>query len=96
MFIAVKIDTNTVETFRHGIWYAKGNVKQRLDIVPLTLEQFQRYFVAMFEAKKVEPERLQSLILKCEFNRDMVDAPMWKYYIDVVVKEKIEEFQNDL
>lgn len=91
MFIAVKIDTNTAETFRHGIWYAKGDVKQRLDIVPLTLEQFQRYFVAMFEAKKAEPERLQSLILKCESNRDAVDAPLWKLYIDVVVKEKVEE-----
>lgn len=94
MFIAVKIDTNTAETFRHGIWYAKGDVKQRLDIVPLTLEQFQRYFVAMFEAKKAEPERLQSLILKCESTRDAVDAPMWKYYIDVVVSEKVNELQQ--
>ena len=94
MFIAVKIDTNTAETFRHGIWYAKGDVKQRLDIVPLTLEQFQRYFVAMFEAKKAEPERLQSLILKCESNRDMVDAPMWKWYIDVTVTEKINELKE--
>lgn len=94
MFIAVKIDTNTAETFRHGIWYAKGDVKQRLDIVPLTLEQFQRYFVAMFEAKKAEPERLQSLILKCESTRDAVDAPMWKYYIDVVIKEKVAELQS--
>ena len=34
LFIAVRIDTNTAETFRHGIWYAKGDVKQRLDIVP--------------------------------------------------------------
>ena len=42
MFIAVRIDTNTAETFRHGIWYAKGDMKQRLDIVPLTLEQFQK------------------------------------------------------
>ena len=91
MFIAVKIDTNTAETFRHGIWYAKGDVKQRLDIVPLTLAQFQRYFVAMFEAEKATPERLQSLILKCESNRDAVDAPMWKYYIDVVIKEKVDE-----
>ena len=24
MFIAVRIDTNTAETFRHGIWYTKG------------------------------------------------------------------------
>ena len=94
MFIAVKIDTNTAETFRHGIWYAKGDVKQRLDIVPLTLEQFQRYFVAMFESKKAEPERLQSLILKCESHRDIVDAPMWKWYIDVTVNEKVDELRK--
>lgn len=91
MFIAIKIDTNTAETFRHGIWYAKGDVKQRLDIVPLTLAQFQKYFVAMFESEKVSPERLQSLILKCESSRDAVDAPMWKSYIDVVIKEKVDE-----
>lgn len=96
MFIAVKIDTNTAETFRHGIWYAKGDVKQRLDIVPLTLEQFQRYFVAMFEAKKAEPERLQSLILKCESHRDIVDAPMWKWYIDATVNEKVRELHSRL
>ena len=48
MFIAVRIDTNTAETFRHGIWYTKNDVKQRLDIVPLTLGQFRKYFVAMF------------------------------------------------
>lgn len=46
MFIAVRIDTNTAEIFRHGIWYAKGDVKQRLDIVPLTMDQFQKYSVA--------------------------------------------------
>ena len=56
MFIAVRIDTNTAETFRHGIWYAKGDVKQRLDIVPLTLAQYQKYFVAMFQRKQARPE----------------------------------------
>lgn len=96
MFIAIKIDTNTAETFRHGIWYAKGDVKQRLDIVPLTLEQFRKYFVAMFEAKKAEPERLQSLILKCEKNRDLVDAPMWKYHIEVAVSEKVNELRGNM
>lgn len=94
MFIAVKIDTNTAETFRHGIWYAKGDVKQRLDIVPLTLAQFQRYFVAMFETKQVDPDRLRTLILKCESNRDLVDAPIWKLYIDQMVKEKADELRS--
>lgn len=75
---------------------AKGDVKQRLDIVPLTLEKFQRYFVAMFEAKKAEPERLQSLILKCESNRDIVEAPMWKWYIDVTVNEEVDELRSSL
>lgn len=95
MFIAIKIDTNTAETFRHGIWYAKGDVKQRLNIVPLTLAQFQKYFVAMFEAKKATPERLRALILKCEAKRDFLDAPTWKHHIDSVVEEKIELFLNE-
>ena len=80
MFIAVRIDTNTAETFRHGIWYAKGDVKQRLDIVPLTLAQFQKYFVAMFEADKAQPEHLRDLILTCETRRDILEAPAWKQY----------------
>lgn len=92
MFIAVKIDTNTAETFRHGIWYAKGDVKQRLDIVPLTLAQFHRYFVAMFEAEKVDPERLQALIWKCEAKRDFLDAPTWKEHIELTIEEKVELF----
>ncbi len=87
MFIAVRIDTNTAETFRHGIWYAKDDMKQRLDIVPLTLEQFQKYFVAMFESNKTNPENLRDLIVKCESRRDILEAPAWKQYIDTTVSE---------
>lgn len=94
MFIAVRIDTNTAETFRHGIWYAKGDVKQRLDIVPLTLAQFQKYFVAMFEANKAIPEKLRDLILKCESRRDILEAPAWKEYIDTMVSEKSNEITS--
>ena len=82
MFIAVKIDTNTAETFRHGIWYAKGDIQQRLDIVPLTLAQFRKYFVAMFKANKATPERLRDLLINCEITRDILDAPAWKAHID--------------
>ncbi len=96
MFIAVRIDTNTAETFRHGVWYAKGDVKQRLDIVPLTLKQFQRYFVAMFESDKANPERLRDLILKCETRRDILEAPMWKQYIDATVTEKANEIAGGM
>ena len=57
LFLAIRIDTNTAETFRHGIWYAKGDVKQRLDIVPLTLAQFQKHFIAMFASNTAHPDQ---------------------------------------
>lgn len=93
MFIAVRIDTNTAETFRHGIWYAKDDVKQRLDIVPLTLAQFQKYFVAMFDANKANPETVRDLLVECESQRDISEAPFWKKYIDRTVAEKSERLK---
>lgn len=88
MFIAVQIDTNTTETFRHGVWYARGDVRQRLDIVPLTLAQFQTYFTAMFEAGEASPDKLRELLLQCESRRDILTAPAWKRYIHSVVTKK--------
>lgn len=89
LFLAIRIDTNTAETFRHGIWYAKGDVKQRLDIVPLSLEQFRRHFVSMFEGKQARPEHLRDLILQCEMERDNLEAPAWMRYIDDVVTQRV-------
>lgn len=88
LFLAIRIDTNTAETFRHGIWYAKGEVKQRLDIVPLSLEQFRRHFVSMFEGKQARPEHLRDLILQCETERDNLEAPEWMRHIEAVVSER--------
>lgn len=95
MFIAIKIDTNTAETFRHGIWYAKNDRKQRLDIVPLTLEQFRKFFVAMFKAERTTPDRLQELLEKCEEKRELFDAPSWKGYISSVIEEKVKLFLSE-
>lgn len=94
MFIAVKIDTNTAETFRHGIWYARGDVKQRLDIVPLTLSQYREYFMAMFRTGHVNPEKLRELILLCETRRDILNAPRWKSYIGTAINEKISRMEQ--
>lgn len=88
LFLAIRIDTNTVETFRHGIWYTKNDEKQRLDIVPLSLEQFRRHFVSMFESKQAYPEHLRDLILQCETERDNLEAPDWMQYIESVVTQR--------
>lgn len=94
LFLAIRIDTNTAETFRHGIWYAKGDVKQRLDIVPLSLEQFRRHFVSMFEVKQARPEHLRDLILQCETERDNLEAPDWMRHIEAVVSQRIQSFRS--
>ena len=96
MFIAVQINTNTAETFRHGIWYTKDDIKQRLNIVPLTLAQFQKYFVAMFEANMVDPICLRNLVMKCESRRDILEAPAWKQYIDEVIAKGSKALVNSL
>lgn len=95
LFLAIRIDTNTAETFRHGIWYAKGDVKQRLDIVPLSLEQFRRHFVSMFEGKQARPEHLRDLILQCEAERDNLETPDWMRYIESVVDRRVNEFSKE-
>lgn len=94
MFIAVKIDTNTAETFRHGIWYAREDLKQRLDIVPLTLAQYRKYFMAMFRTGHANPEKLRELILMCETRRDILNAPGWKAYIGAAINEKISRMEQ--
>ena len=92
LFIANKIDTNTAETFRHGVWYGKDDIVQRLTIVPLTLKQFQKYFEAMFTANKAHPNRLKDLLLDCNKQRDDLTAPMWKGYIESTVTRYIDSF----
>ena len=86
LFIAVRVDNNTVETFRHGVWYA-GTDKQRLTIVPLTLAQYQDFFVKMFRAHKAEPDRLADLIDRCVAYRDRMEALAWKGHIAKMVSE---------
>ena len=100
LFIAVRIDTNTAETFRHGVWYAKGDKKQRLNIAPFTLAQFQKFFEYMFHSGQATPNKLVEIIDHCVKRRDMMEAPAWKTYIDDVVsygitKQEREETQEN-
>ena len=89
MFIAVRIDTNTAETFRHGVWYAKGDERQRLNIVPISLAQFQIFFERIFRNNQAHPNKLIELIEYCSSKRDMMEAPAWKAHIDSAVRAGI-------
>ncbi len=94
LFIANKINTNTAETFRHSVWYTADDKMTRLDILPLTLEQFCRFFKTMFKTEKVSPDRLKDLILLCKKNRDSLDAPAWKLDIASIVDEQVRMMED--
>lgn len=90
-FIAIKVDMNTTETFRHGVWYASGE-KQRLSILPLTLAQFRKYFVNAFEKGngQASPKQFVKLIDTCMKQRDVMETPDWIKYIDDEVEAGVQ------
>ena len=90
LFIAVKIDMNTAETFRHGIWYTKQEERQELQIVPLTLAQYRTYFNAMFASGNAVPTRMRELLLLCAKYRAAMDAPLWKAHVEQMVQSRAQ------
>ena len=87
IFIAGKVDTNTAETFRRGIWYLPNDERLDLHIVPLTIEQFAKFFRWLFEHDSVSPQMLVDLVEKCSEERDGMDAPLWKKSIGTRLSE---------
>ncbi|MCQ2391639.1 MAG: AlwI family type II restriction endonuclease [Kiritimatiellae bacterium] len=102
LFIANKIDTNTAETFRNGVWYTKDDVKMNLNIVPFTLSQFKDYFVSLFKTGHYGHGEIVDLISACGDYRKHCDAPSWKTAISKGVlsaivqnnEGNVAEFQN--
>lgn len=93
LFLANKIDSNTAETFRFGVWYQQNDNRMNLDIVPMQLLQFKVLFVAMFKNQKIDKSHIEEIINRCRDLRDH-SAPEWKAKIAEVVttfSEKLSE-----
>lgn len=86
VFIANRIDSNTAETFRIGIWYNNQDERMVLNIVPFTLKQFANYFRLMFESKQATPDKFLSLFQECFDAKEGKEAPEWKLAINSIVK----------
>lgn len=89
LFIANKIDSNTAETFRIGIWFNRDDEKMRLDIIPITLQQFKTFFETLFVSNRVEVGLIRELLELCGDLRLNHEAPEWKKEIDLVLSKKI-------
>ena len=85
VFVANKIDSNTAETFRIGVWYNQNDEKMALRIVPFTLKQFSEYFKFMFEKKTVNPDVFLELFNKCFEAKDGKGGPEWIQEIEKII-----------
>lgn len=88
LFIANRIDSNTAETFRMGVWYTKEDTRLDLCIVPFSLRQFSAFFKTIFSERAVSPKSLTMLMIECSQNRQMLDAPTWKAIIADTIQRR--------
>ena len=78
LFVANRIDSNTAETFRIGIWYTRDDERLELHIIPFTLMQFSMFFKAIFSKGNATPQAVIDLMIQCEQFRRDYEAPQWK------------------
>jgi hypothetical protein len=89
LFIANRINSNTAETFRIGVWFTNSDDKMRLDIIPVTLAQFKAYFEALFTSGRVEVGLIRELLDLCSELRSAHEAPAWKHEIEYTIQQQI-------
>ena len=89
LFIANRIDSNTAETFRIGVWFTRTDDKMRLDIIPVTLVQFKAFFEALFTSGRVEVGLIRELLDLCGGLRPAHEAPAWKHEIQQTFNHRI-------
>lgn len=89
LFIARSVNINTIETFRHGLWYTLDKELQHLQILPLSLLQFRNYFNMMFQTNQVHPIHLKNLITTTMKNKDNLSAIEWEKEIETIINSYI-------
>lgn len=89
LFIANRIDSNTAETFRIGVWYTNDDKKMRLEIIPMTLASFKAFFEALFRSGQINVGLVRDLLDQCGEIRPHHEAPTWKREIEQVISNRI-------
>jgi hypothetical protein len=90
LFIANKIDTNTAETFRIGVWYRNDDSQMSLQIVPITLEDFSNIFEVLFRTgRKNEAKEYLKQLMNDLLSYSNSLAPVWKKQISEELGRRI-------
>lgn len=88
LFIANRIDSNTAETFRIGVWYFPDDSRTQLDIVPVCLSSFHEFFRALFEdtGRDGQLTLREALDNAISLRYECAGAPEWRSRVDQVVR----------
>lgn len=87
LFLANRIDSNTAETFRIGVWYLPDDTRTQLDIVPVSLSAFLEFFDAVTQANVQAYIALRTALDDAIMLRDSAGgAPAWKSQVEHVVR----------
>lgn len=87
LFLANRIDSNTAETFRIGVWYLPDDSRTQLDIVPVRLEAFREFFDTVFANGLAGPATLRQSLDDSIMLRDADGgAPAWKAQVDHIIR----------
>ena len=89
VFVANRIDSNTAETFRIGVWYNQNDERMALKIVPFTLKQFSEYFKFMFVSDNHTPKSFLNMFEMCFESKENKEGPQWKGAIEKIIADAI-------
>lgn len=78
LFVAVRVNLNTIETFRHGVWYTKDEQLLDLGIVPLELSQYRNFFIGLFENSTKRAAAVRVMLEDCLRAKEGLSAPEWR------------------
>ena len=87
LFLANKIDSNTAETFRIGVWYFNDDSRTQLDIVPVTVTTFREFFDAVFASHTQGHIALRRTLNDAIAKREVPGgAPAWRAEVDNLIR----------
>lgn len=82
LFIAPTIDMNTFESYRiNDTYYLKNNYEQVANIIPLSLDEFIKFFIDIPKAKKQSVDKIFSIMQECTLIKKNLKSIEWKEFI---------------
>ena len=82
LFIAPEINLNTVESYRiNDKYFLDDNYEQVANIIPISLEEFIKFFIALPKAEISSVNKIHSILQECTTIKKDLKADKWKEYI---------------